>query len=82
MGSKEAKEITMHTLYSASPTAIKEWRRKRKAYLKEVRIYNAGHAIKRAVRPVKDFVDEVIWEAVSKKKLHPHHRTHKRHPGP
>ena len=78
MGSKEAKEITMSTLYSASPTAIKAWRRKRKAYLKEVRIYNAGHAIKRSVRPVKDFVDEVIWEAVSKKKLHPHHRTQKR----
>ena len=78
MGSKEAKEITMSTLYSASPSAIKAWRRKRKAYLKEVRIYNAGHAIKRGIRPVKDFVDEVIWEAVSKKKLHPHHRTHKR----
>ena len=78
MGSKEAKDITMHTLYSASTTAIRAWRRKRKAYLKEVRIYNAGHAIKRSVRPVKDFVDEVIWEAVSKKKLHPHHRTQKR----
>ena len=65
----------MDMLYSASEKAILDWRSKRKRYLKMVREHNAGHAIKLQARPVKDFVDELIWSAISKKKLLVQHRT-------
>ena len=65
----------MAKLYSADKDAIIAWRIKRKRYLKDISSYNAGHAIKLRVRPIKDFVDEVIWNSISRKKLHAHHRT-------
>ena len=80
VGSKTVKDNTMKKLYSADKEAIVAWRIKRKQYLKDIKEHNAGHAIKLRVRPVKDFVDDVIWNAVSKKKLLPHHRTGRREP--
>ena len=77
MGGTDVKKNEMDTLYSASKQAILSWRSKRKRYLKKVREHNAGHAIKLEARPVKDFVDELIWNTISKKKLHAHHRTKK-----
>ena len=65
----------MDTLHSVDSDQIIDWRVKRKAYLKGIRGHNAGHAIKLAVRPVRDFVNPTLWEAVSRKKLLPHHRT-------
>ena len=54
---------------------IIEWRPERKKYLKHMKSHNDGHAIKLTVRPVRDFVNEVVWEAVSRKKLKSDHRT-------
>ena len=75
MGGTDVKKNEMDILYSASEKAILEWRSKRKRYLKKIREHNAGHAIKLEARPVKDFVDELIWNAISKTKLLPQHRT-------
>ena len=80
IGSKTLKVVSMDKLYSANPDTIVAWRIKRKHYLKQVAEHNAGHAIKLNPQPVKDFVDEVIWNAVSKKKLLPQHRTKKGEP--
>ena len=80
IGSKTLKFISMDKLYSANPDTIVAWRIKRKRYLKQVAEHNAGHAIKLTPQPVKDFVDEVIWNAVSKKKLLKEHRTKKGEP--
>lgn len=80
IGSKTLRVITMDKLYSANKDAIITWRIKRKHYLKQVTEHNAGHAIKLEARPVKEFVDEVIWNAVSKKKLLDHHKTGKGKP--
>ena len=75
IGSKTLKVLTMDKLYSANSDAIMEWRIKRKRYLKQVAAHNSANAIKLDTRPVRDFVDEVIWNAVSKKKLKAEHRT-------
>ena len=75
IGSKTLKENKMDTLYSANDEKIMAWRLKREEYIKGIREHNAGHAIKLSIRPVKDFVDEVIWNAVSRKKLKEEHKT-------
>ena len=77
MEGKPAKENSMKMLYSVAPKAIIAWRILRKQYLRWVRGYNASHAVKLTVRPVRDFVDPTLWAAVSRKKLLPHHRTGK-----
>ena len=75
IGGKTVKDNTMPMCYSASADAILKWRPLRKRYLRSIRTHNATNAIKLQARPVRDFVDKVIWEAVSIKKLKPHHRT-------
>ena len=80
IGSKTLKENTMAKLYTADKDEIIAWRIKRKRYLREISDHNAGHAIKLTARPVKDFVDPVIWNAVSRKKLHNRHKTKRGQP--
>ena len=53
--------------YTSSPRSIYttgEWHKHM-----PVRGYNTGHAIKLAIRPIRDFVDATLWMAVSQKKL-------------